>query len=203
MKKHCAHRRRFKRGWPTSAAAKIRSTLAGLAQSGAGGGDAPSVEARLRSAAGEFVPAVGARKELNATAQMLAGDVRNALLRIKSSSKRPILKTRYELNCQFLEILMAECKREQVQLIVYVNPLNPLAENPYVASEYEEFKRWIESTAVRNAVPFANFEQLVPADEWGLLNGEPDYKHFRGAAHKRVAHELMRRFGALMTRRSP
>jgi len=156
-------------------------------------------EKALRDFVSTGIPIVAERKELNAFIQGRLYVFRNSLLGLKNTSKRPIIRTRYDMNRQFLELIIDVSKRAGVQFIAYIIPLNPLADNPYIPREYEEFKTWIEGLAIARSVPFANLENLVPTEEWGMFMGGPDFKHFKGAAHRRVASKLEQEFGSLLT----
>ena len=156
-------------------------------------------EDKLRDRLADWVPLVASRKELNARAQRFLYDVRNKLFGIKTSSKRPLVKARYELNQEFLEMMIDVCSKAGVQFITYVVPLNPLAESPYVPEEYTEFKDWLSRLAETRRVPFANLENLVPSQDWGLWLGGPDFKHFKGAGHRRTAAKLLHEFGPSLT----
>ncbi len=48
-----------------------------------------------------------------------------------------------------------------VSVALYVIPLNPRADNPYVPAEYAAFKSWLDALAQRHAVPFANLEEAA------------------------------------------
>lgn len=157
-----------------------------------------SLEGKLRGAIGKFVPAVSARKELNGYVQHELFLMRNALLGIKPTSKRPIIRSRYETNRQLLELMMEICQKSGVQFIVYVIPLNPLSENPYIPEEYAAFKQWLQELASQRQIPFANLEDVVPSEDWGEFMGGPDFKHFRGAGHRRTASRLIDEFGPLL-----
>jgi hypothetical protein len=153
-----------------------------------------SFEYELRTALSRTVPIIQNRRELNAWFQLQLYSLRNKIFNIQANSKRPQIKSRYLLNRQFLELMIAVAKRAGAVPIFYIVPLNPLAENPYISSEYEEFKSWVEELAKTHQVPYANLEDIVPKEEWGEFMGGPDYKHFRGAAHCLTAEELVRRF---------
>ena len=184
-----------------AACEKIRTTYEALgAKSESADDDATGVEATIRAEAARLIPVVSARKELNAAFQLQAFMLRNFLFHIKSSTKRPMIQSRYELNQEFVGLLADVARLHGVQLVLYVIPLNPLAENPYVASEYEAFKVWASEFAASRNIPFANFEHLVPEDEWGEVAGEPDFKHFREPGHHRVAQAVVDRFGSLLRR---
>lgn len=156
--------------------------------------EAATVETRLRDAAASVLPVVAARRELNAIVQMELFELRNAVFRIKASSKRPILGARYELNKELLSLLLEVAREEGVRVALYVIPLNPRAETPYVAEQYEDFKRWLEALAHEKGVPFANLEGAVPAEDWGESGGEPDFKHFRAVGHEKTARAVVNAF---------
>jgi lysophospholipase L1-like esterase len=146
------------------------------------------------------IPVVGARHQLNLLLTYgLLYQARNTLLGITNTTKRPVIQGRYELNKQFLQMMIEIAQAHGVQFIMYINPLNPQADNPYVASEYAAFKDWAAATATAHKVPFANFENLVPKDAWGLFMGGPDFKHFSGEGHRLTAEAIAKEFGPVLT----
>src|SRR5208282_3893437 len=134
-------------------------------------------------------------KDLNATMQQSLFLLRNLLLGIKPTSKRPIIKGRYDMNREFLQMMIDRCEMAGVCFVPYIIPLNPLAENPYIPEEYKAFKDWLREIAEKRRLPFANLEDLVPSDEWGVFMGGPDFKHFKGSGHRRTAAKLREVFG--------
>lgn len=175
------------------AADKIRSTLSNLRTQAAEQDN--SFEHRLREKTARVVPLVESRKQLNTflTFGLLYG-ARNKLLGIKTTTKRPVIGGRYEMNQQFLLMMADIAKARGITFIYYINPLNPQAENPYVTSEYERFKDWAGETAKQRSIPFANFEGIVPHDAWGLFEGGPDFKHFSGEGHRLTALAITQAF---------
>lgn len=157
-----------------------------------------NLEATLRATAGNALPLVAHRSDINAALQLRAFLFRNWILGIKPTSKRPVIESRYRLNQEFLGLLHETARRHGVKLVLYVNPLNPLAENPYVPEQYKAFKNWVASFAAERSIPFANLEDEVPADLWGEFMGGPDFKHFKGAGHERTARALLREFRAVL-----
>jgi hypothetical protein len=107
------------------------------------------------------------------------------------------------LNREFLEVMALVAREHGVRLAVYVVPLNPLAETPYLPQEYEAFKHWLADFAAARRVPFANLEHTVPAGEWGLFAGGPDFKHFKGSGHRRTADALCAQFPTLLVAPQP
>jgi hypothetical protein len=155
-------------------------------------------EYRLRSALGRAVPIVADSTDLNGQAQYELYLLRNYVFRIKSTTKRPMLDSVYSLNQEFLGLMADVAKERSVQLVLYVIPLNPGADNPYVPEQYASFKAWLERFASVRSLPFANLEAAVPHDDWGLTNEEPDFKHFREHGHELTAAALLKAFGAVL-----
>jgi hypothetical protein len=161
-----------------------------------------SVDTRLRGWASNWLPVVSARSDLNAGIQLQLFLLRNWLLDIKPTSKRPVIEGRYQMNREFLGMMEEIARRGDVKLVFYVIPLNPLAENPFIPEQYVGFKAWLEKFCRDRDVPFANFENVVPSEAWGEFMGGPDFKHFREEGHRLTASALLDRFGPVFQRSS-
>jgi hypothetical protein len=157
-----------------------------------------TLEARLHQFVGTLVPAVALQKDLNAHVQSKLYELRNWLLQIKNTTKRPVIQHRYDLNKDFLTLMLDIAQQNGVQVILYVIPLNPQAENPYIPEQYVAFKSWIETVAHDRQVPFANLEKIVPVQHWGEFLGGPDFKHFKGEGHRLTAQALIDHFGSFL-----
>jgi hypothetical protein len=153
-----------------------------------------SFEAKFRNALQAYVPLVAGRREINGYLYSRLYYLRNFLLNIKTSTVRPIIGARYELNQQLLEIIADEAAGHGVKFLPYVIPLNPRADTPYVESEYLAFKAWLSDFSQRHGSHYVNLENVVPANEWGLLHGEPDFKHFTARGHLRTANAVYAAF---------
>jgi len=153
-----------------------------------------SVETDIRRYLSKLVPIIGARGDLNAWFQVQLYLLRNKLFKIKPTSKRPQIPSRYQMNKEFLALFLDEAKEQDVIPIIYIVPLNPQAENPYIPEEYESFKTWAKALCEEQHIPFDNLESVIPHEDWGEILGGPDFKHFRGEGHRRTAEELVRRF---------
>jgi len=162
-----------------------------------------SFEGRLRRRTEEFVPLVASRKDLNIQAQKELFLLRNMVLRIKATDKRPMIQSRYEMNWQFLGMLNDIGRENGVRIIFYIVPLNPQSDNPYVPTEYAAFKQRAEKFCAEQRIPFANFENIVPADGWGWSPEGPDFKHFKGIGHKITAAAILERFGPQLRAAAP
>jgi hypothetical protein len=156
------------------------------------------IESAIRNTLGEFIPIIGLRKELNAHLQQELFLARNAVLNITPTSKRPMIQSRYNVNLDLLAAMADIARANHVQLILYVNPLNPVADNPYIPEEYNAFKSWITNFSAADSIPFANLEDAVPIDAWGEFMGGPDFKHFRGEGHRITAEAIVSNFGYLI-----
>jgi hypothetical protein len=178
------------------ATAKMRATLDALHE-GQERKEETSLEDRLREKVAGISPLVAARTDLNVILQLEAFAARNVLLNIKSTSKRPILAARYDLNREFLAMVADEARLAGTTLAIYVVPLQPGTENPYIPAEYAQFKGWIERFAADRGIPFANLEDLVPQQHWGQFAGGPDFKHFRVEGHRLTAEAIVRTFRSL------
>ena len=156
------------------------------------------VETQLRGFVARYLPLVAVRKELNATVQLRLYEARNRLLNITPTSKRPVIQARYDLNKEFLRMMAEVSKRNRVRLVLYIIPLNPQAENPYVPEQYRQFKTWLETFCRDKNVPFANLESIVPREDWGLFQDGPDFKHFKEEGHRLTARAILERFGSVI-----
>jgi hypothetical protein len=179
-----------------AAAAKMASTLQDLVSR-----DAPkgaSLDDRVRAGISGVLPVVAYREDLNAWGSMQLFLLRNWAFRIKPTSKRPQIPSRYQMNQEFFEAFVATARESNILPVVYVIPLNPRAENPYIPAEYAAFKTWIRETCLKSGVPFDNLEDSVPPEDWGEFMGGPDFKHFRGSGHRITATEIEKRFASVL-----
>jgi hypothetical protein len=172
------------------ASQKMKSTYDALSEHKEESG----IEGQLRSAAAAHLPFIKNIKDVNAWMQLEIFYLRNWLFHIKPSSKRPIIESRYHLNQQFLELLVDVAQKNNVKLVFYIVPLNPLAENPYLPEEYKKFKLWLGGLCQKRGIAFANLESVVPNDCWGEFMGGPDFKHFKGMGHKITADAVSKEF---------
>lgn len=176
------------------ACAKIDQTLSSLAPAQGKEEEPQDLESRLRGAAA-ILPLVASRQDLNAAVQTGAFLFRNWLFHITPTSKRSVIASRYQLNQQLLELMLDAARASGVTPYLYVIPLNPRSENPYVPEEYAAFKAWLEELARARGVAFANLEDVVPSEHWGEFMGGPDFKHFREEGHRRTAAAILEAFG--------
>lgn len=176
---------------------KMKATLATLEEptERTNGSGSDTFEGEARAMAARLFPMVADRQNLNSALMSDIFLLRNRVLNIKASSKRPIIQSRYELNQQFIQLLLELAQRNNVEAFFYLIPLNPLSENPYIPEQYAAFKKWVERLARERGIPFANLENAVPEGEWGFNSEGPDFKHFKGTGHRITAQALVDVFG--------
>ncbi|MEO8452589.1 MAG: SGNH/GDSL hydrolase family protein [Gemmatimonadota bacterium] len=149
------------------------------------------IERRVIGSLEDVLPLVRHRADLRSFLLDRLYLLRNAVFRIKTSTKRPMLPDRYALNRDALVAALRLASRRHIPVLLYVVPLNPRAETPYVEEEYVAFKQWLERTADEEGARFANLESVVPLESWGLLYGQPDFKHFKEEGHAATARALL------------
>jgi hypothetical protein len=123
--------------------------------------------------------------------------LRNMMLGIKPTSKRKIIRNRYQDNFEALEAILASANDAKITVLLYIVPLRSDIEVPYVASEYFQFKTDVASLAKTYHTAFFNLENLVPAELWGTkgstsggVSQELDFMHFQAGGHKLLADQL-------------
>ena len=157
------------------------------------------VEQSLVEAVGGVLPVVAIRSDLRTFVFERAYLLRNWMFRIKTSTKRPMLADRYVLNQQALVAAVRYAKQRGMRVLLYVIPLNRIAETPYVTEQYDGFKLWLQQTANTERAAFADLDTAVPDASWGLLYGQPDFKHFKEAGHVATANALLPLIRAQLT----
>ncbi len=182
---------RYRTQYPL-ATAKMLATLEALERDAATKED--TFESRLRRRVSDVVPLVKERRSLNSELRIHVFGLRNFLLGIKNTTKRPIIRDRYDTNREFIGVLADVGRAHGVKVLLFIVPFNPHAENPYVPEEYASFKGWLSAFAAENQIPLANLESAVPPADWGLFLGGPDFKHFRGEGHRKSAAALLQAF---------
>src|SRR6266853_4299921 len=122
---------------------------------------------------------------------------RNALLRISSSSTRPIVETTYRANLELFEMILQYGKARNIPVAVYLAPVRPLQPNPLRPEDVARFRRDTSEICKRLQALCVDLIDAVPEQYWTNYPdnnpeaaGQPDFAHFTGAAHKKIAEEL-------------
>lgn len=122
---------------------------------------------------------------------------RNTVLGIKPTSKRKIIRSRYQDNLAALDATLASAAHQGISVVLYIVPLRNDVEVPYLESEYLRYKMDVQALAARYGATFANLENLVPANLWGQKPStsaggaqELDFMHFQAGGHRLLAGSL-------------
>jgi len=113
---------------------------------------------------------------------------RNNRVRAYSIEEAP-----YRLNLASLAAVLANSRSSGISVAVYVAPApNKGLDAYYDLAQYAEFKRELAELCLQYGALFANFETLVPDEEWTIVGdragiGNKDILHFTGAGQNRLA----------------
>jgi hypothetical protein len=111
-------------------------------------------------------------------------------LRLKPSTARSITGSRLlGARGAVLDIVQL-CHQQHIQLFLFNAPVNPLVSlyrTPEDKASYDDF---IHLVAKENGTPLYNFENAVPASNWGALLNGPDPLHMGRQAHALLARDM-------------
>jgi hypothetical protein len=137
------------------------------------------------------------RPEIRGTILTYLHVLRNTVFGIKATSKRRVILGRYIANMAALSAMIDSAKASSLDVLLYIVPLRNDVDIPYMAEEYNSFKKEIKQFAINKDIAFANLENLIPGQLWGMkgsttLGGEPelDFMHFQIAGHQLLANAL-------------
>jgi hypothetical protein len=123
--------------------------------------------------------------------------LRNTVLGIKPTSKRKVIRGRYQDNFLALEAILTSAANDGIAVVLYVVPIRSDVEVPYVTGEYSQYKAEIQSLANSYRASFFNLENLVPSELWGVKESitggeglEIDFMHFQAGGHELLADRL-------------
>jgi lysophospholipase L1-like esterase len=126
--------------------------------------------------------------------------LRNNVFNINPTSKRKIIKNRYNDNTLALEEIYSAGNKSGIKIFSYILPIRNDVEPPYDLKEYEGFKTFLDSLNNSTNNILFNFESIVPAEYWGTKDAttfgderEIDFMHFQAAGHKILADSLWQR----------
>ncbi len=124
---------------------------------------------------------------------------RNTVLGISPSSKRKIIRGRYQDNMNALKATLELAQKNSSHVLIYIVPLRNDVEIPYFKSEYDHFKNEVQILAKEQNAQLVNFENLVPPHLWGSKGAttlgeqsELDFMHFQAGGHTLLANEVVK-----------
>ena len=125
--------------------------------------------------------------------------LRNTVLGINASTVRKMIPQRYNDNLEALQLILADCKKNDVKVLLYIPPIRSDVPIPYETKLYTEFKNDIKKICEKenNKFYFADFDMIIPGKYWGfkgatnlLEKRELDYMHFQFKGHQILADSL-------------
>jgi hypothetical protein len=143
------------------------------------------------------------RIHLRGTTGFAIHTLRNKVLGIHSTSKRPVDPGLYRSRMQLLEKIVANARAQGVDVLLYVPPYRQDIDGPYVRADYERFKQDMQAIAARHGARYADLTPLVPGPEWATVTDnlfgfkEPDFMHFTVVGHTRLAQALDQQIRAM------
>ncbi|MDH4404099.1 MAG: hypothetical protein QE264_07640 [Flavobacterium sp.] len=125
--------------------------------------------------------------------------LRNTVLGINASTVRKMIPQRYNDNLEALQLLLDDCKKNDVKVILYIPPIRSDVPIPYETKLYTEFKNDIKKICEKEKGKFfySDFDTIIPGKYWGfkeatnlLEKRELDYMHFQFKGHQILADSL-------------
>ena len=182
-------------------AARVALTPALVAKapvSDAGGKDPLTRSSDATEAAAAQWPVFKYRDQLKVQSANAYMHYRNSLLHITSSAQRPIVETSYRANLELFEMILQYGKDHDIPVIVYLAPVRPHIPNPLRPQDIARFRQDTREICTRYQASCVDLIDAVPEQYWTNYPddnpeaaGQPDFAHFTGAAHKKVAEELV------------
>ena len=137
------------------------------------------------------------RPELRGNVFINIYKLRNYMFNITPTSKRAIIKGRYQDNLAALREIFNLAHENNTSVLSYIVPIRNDLEIPYVRDEYKAFKRDIDELARKHKNTHVNLEGLVQSKLWGSkqatsvgAKSEVDFMHFQAGGHHLLAEKL-------------
>ncbi len=136
------------------------------------------------------------RPGLRGTAASAIHKLRNKILGIHSYSKRHVDQGIYKERMHFLDLFLADVRKQDTDVLVYIPPYRDDIEGPYVESEYRSFKKDVENLVGIHKGHYADIEKVVPGPEWGMVTDyifgfeEYDFMHFTASGHQKLSNAV-------------
>jgi hypothetical protein len=125
--------------------------------------------------------------------------LRNTVLGIKASTIRKMIPQRYEDNMAALQLILEECKKNNINVLLYIPPIRSDIPLPYQSDLYNSFKSSVKEICMKEKglFYFADFDTIIPGNLWGYKEAtnltekrEADYMHFQFKGHQILADSL-------------
>lgn len=171
------------------AAAQAHNTATsntGLTESDGLGGHLETQARKLLAKGGFSSRQANARSDL----LMMLYLLRVYALNLKPSTPRSLAPAAVAANGDALSEVARVCRRDKIALQLMNAPQNPRAPLYKTDADRQKYRAAVEAVASKFSLPVFDFENRIPADEWGSWADGPDPIHFGIQGHHRMA-ELM------------
>ncbi len=142
------------------------------------------------------MPVFARRQDLQAAINLTYNYWRDRLLRINSSTPRPVPPPSYQAAIELIELTLRYARSRGIQIVLYLAPMRlSVQPNPNLPSDVARFRQDVPSLCRRYNATCLDYVDLIPENLWtnypeGAEIGQRDFAHFTGAAHKRLAEQL-------------
>lgn len=125
--------------------------------------------------------------------------LRNTVLGIKANTVRKMIPQRYKDNMEALDLILSDCKKNNIKVLLYIPPIRSDVPIPYDRKAYNFFKKQVQKKCVneKNIFFYCDLDTIIPGKYWGykestnlLEKREVDYMHFQFEGHKILADSL-------------
>jgi hypothetical protein len=123
--------------------------------------------------------------------------LRNRAFGITPSTVRKRIPAVYDKNMAAFEMLLSVARERNIRVLAYIAPIRQDLPLPYDHDEYVAFKKHVQTLAQTYGAAYADYDNLVPAEDWGLKDStalssqlEIDFMHFRTSGHHLLANRL-------------
>lgn len=158
---------------------------------------ARTAERRLQQAV-ETMPLFAERPNLQGQIYYTYYDLRNRLLGITSASARPVPDATYQAGLQLIELALRYVQSKNIKAVFYLAPVRPVQPNPYLPGDLARLRHDLPLLCGRYNATCLDYMNLIPEKLWTNYpddisgnQGQRDFAHFTGAAHKLLAEKLM------------
>lgn len=159
--------------------------------------EAQAIERYLQTRA-EKLPLFADRDSFQGQILLAYHESRNRVLGITSASPRPVPDAAYRSTLELIELALRYCAAKNIPVVVYLAPIRPIQPNPNLPADVARFRHDLPLLCQKYGVTCLDYVDVVPAPLWtnytesaAGTEGQRDYAHFTGAAHRLVAEKLM------------
>lgn len=161
------------------------------------GFSAAAIEQAWEDRLDQNIALFGHRKDLYSRFVAEYLTVRNSVLHIDTSTRRPIPEETYRTNLELIELMLAYARRNGIHAVLYMAPVRPLPSNPADPAEVRRFRTDLAGVCAKYGATFLDYTGLLPEAMWTNYpdaiagnGGQRDYAHFTGRGHERMARQL-------------